>query len=472
MKIALLSNVTADLLAGTLRASGLEVWCAPGYGAWLEASLSPQEDFKAFAPDATFVVLDSHDVCDEAKFPDAAKSLAEAFPKSPVFLVRADDILSGVAEYFDERMWTLAKSPWSLAGMERLASEIYALAAALSSPAKKVLALDFDNTLWCGVIGEDGEAILPRRELQKGIKSLRDRGVILVGLTKNNHPDIERVWSRDDMVLKRDDFAAVFDGWGEKSVNIAAAAKTLNLSLDSFIFVDDDPVERGAMKVAHGEVAVPWFPATDAGLGAFLRNLELAYFRPGAATHEDALRTAGYRAEEKRASLAATLTLDKYLAELSISCDVREAREEDAARISQLSQRTNQFNVSPHRYSEDDVKRFLADANRVLFVGTAKDKFGDYGLVAFVHVSLAADGMASIEDFAMSCRAMNRRIEFTVMDKVERDLAARGVETVSAVWRRTGKNAPSESFFQNCGFEAVSSAEEEKHFIRRMRKDQ
>ena len=144
-------------------------------------------------------------------------------------------------------MWTLAKSPWSLAGMERLAAEIAALAAALSSPAKKVLALDFDNTLWRGVAGEDGEAILPRREFQLGVKSLRSRGVVLVGLTKNNPADVERVWERDDMLLKRDDFAAVFDGWGEKSVNIADAARTLNLSLDSFVFVDDDPVERGAM---------------------------------------------------------------------------------------------------------------------------------------------------------------------------------------------------------------------------------
>ena len=468
MKIALLSNVTAELLAGTLRASGLEVWCAPGYGAWLETALSPPGDFKVFAPDAIFVVLDSHGVCDESKFPAAEKSLAEAFPNSPAFLVRADDILAGAAEYFDDRMWTLAKSPWSLAGMERLAAEIAALAAALSSPAKKVLALDFDNTLWRGVIGEDGETILPRREFQLGVKSLRSRGVVLVGLTKNNPADVERVWERDDMVLKRDDFAAVFDGWGEKSVNIADAARTLNLSLDSFVFVDDDPVERGAMKAAHGEVATPAFPATEAGLAAFLKNLELAYFRPGAATREDELRTAGYRAEEKRSSLAAKLTLDEYLEELSIRCDVREARGEDAARISQLSQRTNQFNVSPHRYSEHDVGRILEDKNRILFVATAKDKFGDYGLVALVHVALAGEGAARIEDFAMSCRAMNRRIEFTVMGEVERVLAARGVETVAAVWRRTGRNAPSESFFGNCGFEIEFSTEEEKHFVKRL----
>jgi len=449
MRIALLSNVTVEVLGGMLKEEHA-VWMPSGFGAWVETALRPPPDLVAFEPDAIVLLLDTRFAYDDAADRLAAvhAALATAFPEATVL---APDLVALFADLgdaaYDERMWTLAKMPWSMDALLELKK--------LVSPVKKVLALDLDNTLWKGVVGEDGAAnIVPDAALQRTALALKERGVLLVALSKNDPADVEPVWSDPRMVLKKDDFVAFRIDWNEKSRNLADVAHELNLGVDSFVFVDDNPGNRAEMRAALPEVAVAPFPP----------DLSL-YFPLRAVSDEDRARTALYRAETGRRELAAQLSYDDYLRSLEIRCDVRPLAEADVPRLAQLAQKTNQFNVCTNRWSEADIHAFASDPSRRVFTLRASDRFGDLGLVAFVHVKV--DGAAAeVVDWVMSCRAMNRRIEFMLEEEVERRLAADGVRRLSATYRATPKNAPVAGLFDAFGFDLVEASPGRRHYAK------
>ena len=443
MRIALLSNVTVEVLAGMLKGEHA-VWTPPGFGAWIETALNPPPDLVEFAPDAILLLVDAQFARDDAaeRIDDVKGALAAAFPDATLVAPDLAALFADLGESaYDERMWTLAKMPWSMDALLELKK--------LVSPVKKVLALDLDNTLWKGVVGEDGAAnVVPDAALQRTALALKERGILLVALSKNDPADVEPVWSDPRMVLKKDDFVAFRIDWNEKSRNLADVARELNLGVDSFVFVDDNPGNRAEMRAALPEVAVASLPP----------DLSL-YFPPRAATEEDRARTERYRAEAERRELAARLSYDDYLRSLEIRCDIRPLAEADIPRVAQLAQKTNQFNVCTNRWTEAEVRAFASDPSRRIFTLRASDRFGDLGLVAFVHVKVDGDA-AEVVDWVMSCRAMNRRIEFALEEEVERRLAAEGVQRLSATYRATAKNAPAAGIFDAFGFKIAKETTE------------
>ena len=450
MKIVLLSNVTGEVLAGLLRKAH-QVWMPSGFGAWMEAALDPPQDMLAFAPELICLLIDRRFGAFDAKVQDvetACARLRERFPKSVVIAPDVGRLAADLGDgFYDEKMWKLGKMPFSIRGLRELAKVF---------SRKKAVAVDLDNTLWKGVIGEDGVAgIVPNAEFQKKLLELKRCGILLVALSKNNPEDVKPVWTDARMVLKESDFVAQRIDWNEKADNLERLAAELNIGTDAFVFVDDNPAERAEMRARRPEVAVADFPP----------QLDV-FFPPFELMAEDMRKTEMYQAEAKRRDLAAGLSVEDYLKELRIRTDIHPATAAEVPRIAQLSQKSNQFNVCTNRYAEGDVSGFLSDPNRMVLTVHASDRFGDQGLISFVHVRIAGKG-AEIVDWVMSCRAMNRRIEFTVFDELKRLLASRDVRALNARWAKTAKNAPVADFFDKLGFER----EETHDDVRRYRMD-
>ena len=464
MRLAILSNVTISVLAGML-AKEHAVWTPSGFDTWLQTALEPPRELVDFAPEVVYVLLDARFAPLSASAEQVGQAIASLRARLPGVPVIAPDLARLAADwgdaFHDERMWKLGAMPFSLKGLQALRN---------LTGLKKVLALDLDNTLWKGVVGEDGVAgIEPDVRFQREIKALKDRGTLLVALSRNNAADVEDVWDDPRMALKREDFVAFGVDWNEKSDNLAKIAADLKLGTDAFVFVDDNPAERARMRAARPEVAVPEFPPPLAD-----------YFPPRAVTAEDLAKTELYRAEAQRKALAASgLSVYDYLKTLEIWAEVHPARPEEFARIAQLSQKSNQFNVLTHRYSEDEVARFASDPARILLAVHAGDRFGDQGLIAFAQIlfpgattvcpesnnqAVKQSSNPELLDFVMSCRAMNRHLEFAVQDSLERVLAMRGEMFLRAAWRRTERNAPVRDLFDRLGYSLLDASEDARAY--------
>ena len=447
MRIALLSNVTVEVLAGLLRKEH-RVWTPSGFGVWMEAALDPSQDMLAFGPELICLLIDRRFGAFDAKVQDVATACArlrERFPKSAVIAPDVERLAADLGDgFYDEKMWKLGKMPFSIRGLRELAKVF---------PRKKVLAVDLDNTLWKGVIGEDGVAgIVPDAEFQNRLLALKRRGILLVALSKNSPEDVEPIWSDARMVLKEADFVAQRIDWDEKADNLAHVAAELNLGTEAFVFVDDNPAERAGMRARRPEVAVADFPP----------QLDV-FFPPFELQAEDVRKTEMYQAEAKRRNLAAGLSVEDYLKELQIKTDIHPARTAEVPRIAQLSQKSNQFNVCTNRYAEEEAAGLLSDPPRMVLTVHASDRFGDQGLISFVHVVIT-EGEAEIVDWVMSCRAMNRRIEFAVFDELKKTLTSRGIGTLRAHWKKTAKNAPVADLFDKLGFARVETRDDLRRY--------
>ena len=316
---------------------------------------------------------------------------------------------------------------------------------------KKAIAVDLDNTLWEGVAAEDGEdQVKPNLPLQRKLRELKERGVLLIALSKNNIEDVR------GLVEGFGDFVTWRIDWGSKADNLADVAAELNIGTDAFVFVDDDPAERIEMKSKLPSVAVASFPP----------NLD-AYFPCGTVTAEDRAKTEEYRAEAKRREWVKESgglgALDIWK-ELGAWIDVRELSAEDVPRVAQLSQKANQFNVCTNRHDEGEVRGWLAAAGggERVFTVRSGDRFGGQGLVAFVRVVPAgAAGRVAVADWTMSCRVAGRGLEERAWAEIAGKL---GRCTVEARWLRTAKNAPVENLFERLGFDVVESGDWGKRY--------
>ena len=326
---------------------------------------------------------------------------------------------------------------------------------------KKVVAVDLDNTLWDGVIGEDGLAgIRAKPAFERELKELKNRGVLLVALSKNSLEDglkglecLGRLGGLECLGgLTKDDFVTWRINWDCKAENLVQVAEELNLGVDAFVFVDDNPAERLEMQAKLPEVTVAAFPP----------NLN-AYFPPREITEEDRHKTEEYRAEAERRRCLAGMrdemreVREEVFRELGVEVEIHPILDGEVKRVAQLSQKANQFNVCTNRYSEDEVRTLAKEG--LVVTAHAKDKFGDQGLVAYVIVR-----GTEIVDWVMSCRTMGRGIEERVEAEVERLMVARGVGRIGARWRETGRNAPVKELFERFGFTLESFTESEKAY--------
>ena len=444
MKIALLGNVTLDFLAQDFRRAGHAAYVPPGFDTWRQEVLDPASGLHAFAPDAALLVMDGG-------VPPADAELLGALAPTPVV---APDLAALAAEtpgFWDERMRTLAAMPFSLAGLKAIEDEFFFARAAA---AKKILAVDADNTLWDGIVSEDGAAaVTPYVDFQQGLLALKARGVLLVLLSKNDpvgegrapaRPPLAAALARADMPLSLDDFAAVRANWSPKTGNLLDACRELNLAPDAVVFVDDNPHERAQMAAHLPEVAVPPFPSDLTRPAQFLRRLGQSFFASAGATAEDRARTEMYRAEAARRAFARTLpTMQDYLKGLRLTATAARATSEDVPRLAQMAGKTNQFNATTIRRTAEEMAALVADPAHRVWTFRAGDAFGEMGLVCYVVYDCAT---ARITDFVMSCRAMGRTLEHFAVNHVRRALAAEGLPLAGIDCVPTAKNGPFREF--------------------------
>lgn len=335
----------------------------------------------------------------------------------------------------------------------------------LSLKRKKCLALDLDNTLWGGVLGEDGiEGIkiggdYPGKAFlywQEALLELSKCGVILTICSKNNEQDVLEVWEKNPfMVLKKEHFAAYRINWTDKATNIKELAAELNIGLDSFVFVDDNPTERELVKQMLPMVEIPDFPAQPYELMKFFKQLVEDYFKVYSVTDEDKKKTEQYKQNAARAKAqSAFADFDTFLESLNIQITIEAANEFNIQRIAQMTQKTNQFNLTTHRYTDGDIRNFIDAGWKVWCIGVA-DKFGDNGITGAIMVR--PDG--EIDTFLLSCRILGKGIEFAFAKKVISILASMGMKSLTAKYLPTAKNAQVKEFWDKVGFICATEKE-------------
>lgn len=373
----------------------------------------------------------------------------------------------GRRNFYSPSAWYSGRVPWSMEGQRAIGEEILRLWNVTHSPRKKVLLLDLDNTLWGGVIGEDGASGIKLgqsglgaayRDFQKRLKELRERGTLLAIVSKNNHEDVMEVLNNHpDMILRADDFAIIKANWLPKAENIIEIANELNLGADSFVFVDDNPVEREAVKIALPEIAVPDFPAHPALLPEFGRSIGKKYFTALSISEEDLFKTRAYQAESRRKNEAKNfINLADFLKSLDMRLTVREVQKGDIPRAAQLAQKTNQFNLTTRRYTEKDIGQMLTDSIWKLFKASLEDKYGDFGVIALCFAKID-NKKANLDTFLMSCRAMGRGVEEAFLASIENHLRGMGVKEIYGQYIPTRKNKPVENFFPEHGYRLLEN---------------
>ncbi len=351
---------------------------------------------------------------------------------------------------------------------------------ALAGRRKKCLVLDLDNTLWGGIIGEDGMQGIqiggdyPGNAFslfQKQLLELSKTGVILTLCSKNNESDVLEVLEKNPfLTLRQEHFAAYRINWENKAENIKSLAQELHLGLDSFVFVDDNPSECELIKQMLPEVSVPEFPAQPYLLPVFFMELTRRYFATYSSTREDTTRTAQYRANAERNAAQAQFTnFEDYLKSLDIRTDIREADAFSLPRVTQMAQKTNQFNLTTKRYSETDLQNILAQGAHI-YTLSVQDKFGDSGMTGALIITFPMPKVAHIDALFLSCRILGKKIEHTFLQEVLKRLPESDIQTVTAEYRPTTRNEVVKDFYESAGFAVVSDTSNGKEYQMELKK--
>jgi FkbH-like protein len=327
---------------------------------------------------------------------------------------------------------------------------------------RKCIVLDLDNTLWGGIVGEDGfEGIKlsPQSpgtsfvEFQRVIQALHERGIILAINSRNNEDEALRVIREHPyMVLRENNFASIKINWNDKISNTKAIAEGLNIGLDSLVYFDDDPVNRELVSSALPEVMTVDLPKDPALYAQTLMNLNV--FNTFSITDEDKRRGQMYIEERNRTQLENSVSnLDDFLSQLEIKIDITEADKSTIPRISQLVLKTNQFNLTTKRFQEEEILKFSQDRNMLVGCAQTADKFGDNGITGvFIVKKNPAYSEWNIETFLLSCRVMGRRIEDGIMQYILNEARKEGIKKVKGRYIPTSKNKPCENFLPRSGF--------------------
>jgi FkbH-like protein len=367
----------------------------------------------------------------------------------------------GADAWADARLWQASRQHPGTAALPALAEEQMAHVRAVLGIAKKVVVCDLDNTLWGGVIGEDGlEGIQLGHaagggyvELQQYLRELKDRGVLLAVCSKNNPDDARLPFeSHPSMVLRLDDFAAFVANWDDKVTNLRRIADTLRLGLDSFVVLDDNPLERAWIRSELPEVAVVELGPTAA---SYVRDLDGGrYFESLTWSAEDRIRTEQYRRESAVAGArAAASSLDDFLRGLDMRGTCAAVSRENIERVVQLTNKTNQFNLTTRRYTRPAVERMIAEPLGWQGVFSLTDRYGDHGIIGLIFCTPADDPSAwMVDTWLMSCRVLGRQFEEFMADAMVRAARERGVRMIYGEYRPTPKNGLVADLYPRLGF--------------------
>lgn len=372
----------------------------------------------------------------------------------------------GLARWHDPTQWNLAKLPFSDAAVPLYADHVCRLIAAQKGKSRRCLVLDLDNTLWGGVIGDDGlEGIQIAQgdavgegflSVQRYALALRERGVVLAVSSKNNDDVARLPFQQHPEMLLREDHIAVFQAnWNDKATNIMAIAEELKLGLDSFVLLDDNPVERDLVRQMLPDVAVPELPEDPA---QYARTLAAAgYFEAVTFSDEDRKRAGFYQDNARRLSLQKQAgDLDSYLASLQMEITFQPFDATGRARIAQLISKSNQFNLTTRRYSEAQVEEMSRDGSCWTLQVRLSDKLGDNGMISvLICRKRAADW--EIDTWLMSCRVLGRRVEQMVLREILDHAKREGASRLIGVYRPTERNKMVEKHYEQLGFTLADS---------------
>lgn len=321
---------------------------------------------------------------------------------------------------------------------------------------KKCLVLDLDNTLWGGIVGEEGLGGIKLGldssgrgfvAFQQAILDLYNRGIILALNSRNNYEDALAVLRRHpNMVLKENNFAATRINWDEKPDNMREIAKELNIGLDSMVFLDDDPVNRALMRNALPEVETPDLPSNPEDYAKFL--LGLSYFQGAAITDEDKMRGNLYVTERLRKAAENNYgSKEDFLKSLEIEVHCYEDDSSCIPRLAQLTEKTNQFNTNKKPMSESEISRQIEGETHSIFYAAARDKFGDYGVIGFAAVNKSSEEWL-IESMLASCRALGRGVEEAFLHFIAEKARENNAKGLRILFKETEKNQPAKEFLE------------------------
>lgn len=382
-----------------------------------------------------------------------------------VYLVDLDAIQArlGRQHFADPKLYYIAKMPMTLEALPHAAKAVVDCIQALRGAVKKCLILDLDNTLWGGVIGDDGLSGIQVGELGAGqafsdfqswLKELKNRGILLAVCSKNNADTAREPFEKHpEMVLKLEDFSAFVANWEDKASNIRYIQQQLNIGMDSLVFIDDNPFERNLVRTMLPQVTVPELPEDPALYLSFLKSLNLT--ETASYSREDGDRTKQYRQSAQRAEFAASFqSYDDYLEGLEMQATVAPFDPFHYPRIAQLTQRSNQFNLRTVRCTEAEVEHLAGDDDHICLYFTLKDKFGDHGLISVVVLDKQDDALF-VSQWLMSCRVLKRGMEEFIADTILRTAREHGFARVLGEYIPTAKNAMVKDLYEKMGFAPV-----------------
>ena len=371
----------------------------------------------------------------------------------------------GLKNWFNKSLWYQAKYALSMSSIPELAFNINKIINSILGNSKKCLVLDLDNTCWGGVIGDDGlsgisigidDAISESyTSFQKYIKELQQRGVILAVCSKNDISIAKEGFEHPDLILKIDDFAVFKANWNPKHSNILDIAKELNIGVDSIVFIDDNPVERDLVSSQLNSVFVP-----DIGSNVedFIDYIDKnGCFEPISLLEEDIKRNKFYEIDKKRFEEKAIYkTYTDFLVSLEMKAEIRTFSLLYLDRITQLTNKTNQFNLTTKRYTISEIEN-IANSNKYIKIyGKLQDKYGDNGLIAITIGHLKGD-VCHIDLWLMSCRVLKRDMEFAMLDELIRQCKEKKIKEIIGYYHLSKKNDMVSDLYNTFGFKLISS---------------
>jgi FkbH-like protein len=367
----------------------------------------------------------------------------------------------GGQAFIDERLWGNARYLCSPQFLPDVARSVASVVAAAKGRLTKCIVLDLDNTLWGGIVGDDGKDGLKLGgdaygeafvTFQRYILSLQQRGYVLAVCSKNDPTvALDAFRNHPEMAMKEEDVSVFVANWNDKASNIEYIARVLNLGLDTFVFVDDSFFERQLVRSKLPAVAVPEMPDD---VSDYIQTLERSgLFEATGYTEEDRRRGRMYREEAQRTTAEITYSnIDEYLASLEMRIVCTPFKPSDLSRVAQLMQRSNQFNLRTQRLTAADCEMAMKDANGSITVqARLSDRYGDYGLISAICCNVE-DGQLNVRELVMSCRVLKRGVEEYLMNHLFSECRARGLSGIKGEYIATEKNAMVKDFYQRFGF--------------------
>lgn len=409
-----------------------------------------------------------------ARYNTSLRDVASRF--SNVRIIELDSAIANVgrSNAFDQRFYLKAKAPYAAPTLNELARHVCQVTRGFGSYFFKALVLDCDNTLWGGIIGEDlleGIKLSPYDypgnafwQAQSVFSALERNGVLICLCSKNNPEDVAEVFrSHPEMVLRDEQVLVKKINWNDKASNLREIAQELNIGLDSLVFLDDSSFECEAVRAQLPMVRTFQVPANLSEYPALLQSVRALFLGAGVSS-ESKGKTEQYRLRAQAEELRATSgNQEEYLKSLGLQVEILKNAAQSVARISELSQKSNQFNLTTRRYGESDVIQLMGNPNAAVFSLTVSDKFGNHGLTGIV-VMRYQDEVAFVDAFLMSCRVIGRGIEFAVWDSVFQDARQHGCKSVVAEYLPSQKNAQVADFFDRLGLPLIAEEDGAKRY--------